>query len=353
MLHGSDDPARDLLEGAEDAAYVGGFAAAAASLGREPDLIMLDTTDPKRPRARPLDTALARIVRARAVNPRFIAGMMRHGARGAAELAETVDRLVDFAETTGAVSSALFDLVHDAYLADPRVRDFLMRENPAPRALIAERLDAARRKGLWHPRRNDLGAGLARARGGGRAMTHARRACPGLSAPMATGDGLLVRLLPSGPIPLKAFAGLCAAALTHGNGTMEISARGSVQIRGLTPVTAPLFATAVSALGIDIGDGVPVLADPLPGDPTALIDANALAAELRNAIASAAAGARAESVGDRGWRWQASPRCPQRGHQNPRRRHGGRPAASSCGRRRRRNGHAAWRGRAGRGCERP
>jgi len=40
---------------------------------------------------------LARIVRVRAINPRFIAGQMRHGPRGAAELAETVDRLVDFA----------------------------------------------------------------------------------------------------------------------------------------------------------------------------------------------------------------------------------------------------------------
>jgi cobaltochelatase CobN len=160
LLHGSDDPSRDLLEGAEDASHIGGFAAAAASLGREADLVMLDTTDPNRPRARPLDKALARIVRGRAVNPRYIAGMMRHGARGAAELAETVDRLVDFAETTGAVSSTLFDLVHEAYLADPRVRDFLQRENPDAARLIAERLDAARRKGLWHPRRNDLGAGL-------------------------------------------------------------------------------------------------------------------------------------------------------------------------------------------------
>ena len=86
---------------------------------------------------------------------------MRHGARGAAELAETVDRLVDFAETTGAVSSALFDLVHEAYLADPRVREFLLRENQAAAEAIAARLDAARRKGLWHPRRNDLGAGLS------------------------------------------------------------------------------------------------------------------------------------------------------------------------------------------------
>ena len=101
LLHPGDDPGRDLLEGAEDAAFVGGFAAAAASLGRAPDLIMLDTTDPQRPRARPLGAALARIVRARAINPRFIAGAMRHGPRGAAELAETVDRLIAFARDDG------------------------------------------------------------------------------------------------------------------------------------------------------------------------------------------------------------------------------------------------------------
>ncbi|MGV1013677.1 MAG: cobaltochelatase subunit CobN, partial [Methyloceanibacter sp.] len=161
LLHGSDDPTRDLLEGAEDVAHIGGFASAAASLGRQADLVMLDTTDPNRPRARPLAAALARIVRGRAVNPRFIEGMMRHGARGAAELAETVDRLVDFAETTGQVTSALFDLVHEAYLADPDVRDFLMQENPDAARAIAERLETARRKGLWHPRRNDLGGDLA------------------------------------------------------------------------------------------------------------------------------------------------------------------------------------------------
>jgi cobaltochelatase CobN len=118
-------------------------------------------TDPQQPRARPLDAALARIVRGRAVNPRFIAGLMRHGPRGAAELAETVDRLVAFAETTGAVPSGLFDLLHEAYLADARVRDFLIRENPAAAHAIAARLEAARRNGLWHPRRNDLDTDLS------------------------------------------------------------------------------------------------------------------------------------------------------------------------------------------------
>jgi cobaltochelatase CobN len=161
LVHASDDPGRDLLEGAEDAAFVGGFAAAANMLGRAADLVMLDITDPQRPRARALSAALARIVRARAVNPRFIAGQMRHGPRGAAELAETVDRLVNFAETTDAVAGELFDLLHAAYVEDTEVRAFLLRENPDAAVAIAERLGAAQRRGFWHPRRNDIGATLA------------------------------------------------------------------------------------------------------------------------------------------------------------------------------------------------
>jgi cobaltochelatase CobN len=118
-------------------------------------------TDPQKPRARPLSAALARIVRSRAVNPRFIAGQMRHGPRGAAELAETVDRLVNFAETTDAVASGLFDLLHDAYVEDRAVREFLLRENPAAAVTIVQRLETARRRGLWHPRRNDVDASLS------------------------------------------------------------------------------------------------------------------------------------------------------------------------------------------------
>jgi cobaltochelatase CobN len=161
LVHFAEDPTRDLLEGSEDVAFIGGFAAAASALGRAPDLVVLDTTDPARPRARSLSAALARIVRSRATNTKFIAGQLRHGPRGAAEFAETVDRLVDFAETTGAVASHFFDLLHEAYVADDAVRDFLVRENPAAAAAIAARFEAARRRGHWHPRRNDVDASLA------------------------------------------------------------------------------------------------------------------------------------------------------------------------------------------------
>jgi len=114
-----------------------------------------------------------------------------------------------------------------------------------------------------------------------------RGACPSLAAPMETGDGLLARLLPNAPMTLDSFIGLCEAARAHGNGTIEVSARGSLQIRGLSPVSAPRLAAAIAALDVDTGEGVPVIADPLPDDPAALIDSNGLAAQLRRAIAEA------------------------------------------------------------------
>jgi precorrin-3B synthase len=118
------------------------------------------------------------------------------------------------------------------------------------------------------------------------ARTDLRRgACPGLSTPMQTGDGLLARLMPTGTISLDAMEGLAAAALRHGNRIIEITSRGSIQVRGLTPASAPAFADAVAALGIPARDGVPVIADPLAGlDPHQVVDAGALAAALRDAI---------------------------------------------------------------------
>ncbi len=87
-----------------------------------------------------------------------------------------------------------------------------------------------------------------------------RGICPGLSVPMPTGDGLLVRLRPTAPVPLDAFVDFCEVARRYGNGIIEISARGSLQVRGLTPRSAPLFASAVAELGIAAHEGVPVIA---------------------------------------------------------------------------------------------
>ncbi|TIS40736.1 precorrin-3B synthase [Mesorhizobium sp.] len=113
-----------------------------------------------------------------------------------------------------------------------------------------------------------------------------RGACPALSAPMQTGDGRLVRLNPvAGGLSPKSLIGLGESALRHGNGIMEVTARGSLQIRGLTPGSARLLAAEVDALGIAVRTGVPVETGPLAGlDPEEVADPRPLAEQIRAAI---------------------------------------------------------------------
>jgi precorrin-3B synthase len=113
---------------------------------------------------------------------------------------------------------------------------------------------------------------------------HVRGICPGLSVPMLTGDGLLVRLRPTAPVPLDAMVGFCEAARRYGNGTIEVSARGSLQVRGLTPRSAPSFASALAELGIASQEGVAVMAG---FDLISQVNAADVAGELCRAIANA------------------------------------------------------------------
>ena len=98
----------------------------------------------------------------------------------------------------------------------------------------------------------------------------ARGACPALAAPMQTGDGLLVRLnsVAAGFLSPAALSGVADAAFRHGNGIVEVTARGSVQMRGLAPATVGPLAEDVDALGISPRTGLPVETPALAGlDP--------------------------------------------------------------------------------------
>jgi precorrin-3B synthase len=117
-------------------------------------------------------------------------------------------------------------------------------------------------------------------------MSFRRGACPALSAPMLTGDGLLVRLATAGASLTPAqLSALCAAAERHGNGLVEITARGNFQIRGLTAESAAALADDIAALQLGLRDGVPVETNPLAGlDPTETTNAAPLAAAIREAL---------------------------------------------------------------------
>jgi len=163
LVHPQDDRERDLLDGDGVADFAGGFAAAAALLGNEPELYHLDTSRTEAPRARRLAEEIARIVRGRLTNPRWIAGMLAHGHRGVAEIAQGVDALYAFAATANVVPGHLFDATHAALIADEAVRSAMVENNPAATAAIAARLRDALARGLWTTRRNAVDHELERA----------------------------------------------------------------------------------------------------------------------------------------------------------------------------------------------
>jgi precorrin-3B synthase len=102
---------------------------------------------------------------------------------------------------------------------------------------------------------------------------------------MPTGDGLLARLLPTGPLSIDTVVALCDYAQAHGNGIVEVTQRGSLQFRGLSPASAPEFARSVIALGLGAESGPPILASPLMGlDAEESLDLRALLAALRAAL---------------------------------------------------------------------
>lgn len=160
FVHTQDHAETDLLDSPDYAAHAGGFAAAAAMLGAAPALYHADTADPDKPRLRPLADEIARIVRGRAINADWIAGQRRHGHRGAAELARTLDSLHAFAATLPARLDRQFELYFDATLGDPAVDAFLGAVNPAAHAAMRARFAEAMARGLWRPRRNAIASTL-------------------------------------------------------------------------------------------------------------------------------------------------------------------------------------------------
>jgi len=155
VVHNQDNREHDLLDSDDYFQFEGGLTAAVKEFsGTRPTVYHNDHSLPERPVIRTLEDEIARVVRARVVNPKWIAGVMRHGYKGAFEMAATVDYLFAFAATTGAVADHHFDAVYDAYLGDEAVQEFLAENNPAAQRELAERLLEAQERGLWKPRRN-------------------------------------------------------------------------------------------------------------------------------------------------------------------------------------------------------
>ncbi|MDN7441319.1 cobaltochelatase subunit CobN [Burkholderia cepacia] len=150
VVQNQDSREHDILDSNDYYQFQGGMTAAVRHLsGQQPSIYHGDHANPVAPKMRTLREEIARVIRSRVVNPKWLDGVKRHGYKGAAELAATVDYLYGYDATARVLSDHQYALVADAYLFDDATRAFLERHNPKALHGICERFVEAMQRGLW------------------------------------------------------------------------------------------------------------------------------------------------------------------------------------------------------------
>jgi cobaltochelatase CobN len=150
VLHNQDNREHDLLDSDDYYQFQGGLTAAVRSVqGQNPVLYFGDHSRPVSPKIRSLKEEIAKVYRSRVINPKWIEGVMRHGYKGAFEMAATVDYLFAYDATTHCVEDHMYAGIAENYLFDPPVQDFIQAKNPWALRDMAERLLEAHQRGLW------------------------------------------------------------------------------------------------------------------------------------------------------------------------------------------------------------
>ncbi len=150
VLHNQDNHEHDLLDSNDYYQFQGGMLAASETLAKATVASYHgDHSQVDRPRIRTLKEELNRVIRARALNPKWIDGAKRHGYKGAFEMAATVDNLFAFDATTHLIDDHHYQSLADAYVLDPATRDFMREHNPEALRDLTERLLEAQQRGLW------------------------------------------------------------------------------------------------------------------------------------------------------------------------------------------------------------
>ncbi|PSB16638.1 cobaltochelatase subunit CobN [Phormidesmis priestleyi ULC007] len=150
VLQNQDNREHDLLDSDDYYQFQGGLTAAVKSIsGKQPDVYFGDNSRPDQPKVRQLSEEISRVYRARVVNPKWIAGMMRHGYKGAFEMAATIDYLFAYDATTNCVQDFMYQGIAETYLFDPSVQEFIQENNPWAMRDMSERLLEAHQRGLW------------------------------------------------------------------------------------------------------------------------------------------------------------------------------------------------------------
>ncbi len=150
-LKNEDNHETNMISSDDYNAYHGGMIAAVRALsGRAPRSYCGDTTDRTRPALRSVAEEMKRCFRTEAVNPKYIAGMMKHGYKGAADMAGVVAHSYQWDATSAVMEDWMYETYAEKYAFDKTVQDWMKQVNPWALQRIAETLLEANRRGLWN-----------------------------------------------------------------------------------------------------------------------------------------------------------------------------------------------------------
>lgn len=141
----------DLLDCDDVYEYLGGMNAFVRAYGRKDAVTMMgDGSDPKKARVRDTRAELQFVFRSKVLNPKFIGGLMEHGYRGAAEMANLTEYTMAWGATSDVAEDWMYEGLADKFLLDGRVREWMDDVNPYAAMNILNRLQEAIERGLWN-----------------------------------------------------------------------------------------------------------------------------------------------------------------------------------------------------------
>jgi cobaltochelatase CobN len=157
VLQNQDNREHDLLDSDDYYQFQGGLTAAVRSVtGKNPTVYFGDNSLPNNPRVKKLSEEIAKVYRSRVINPKWIEGVMRHGYKGAFEMAATVDYLFAYDATSRCVPDYMYQGVTEAYVLEPKVQQFIQEKNPWALRDMAERLLEANQRGMWREVKEEM-----------------------------------------------------------------------------------------------------------------------------------------------------------------------------------------------------
>lgn len=149
-IKNEDNHETNMLSSDDYNAYHGGMIAAVRSIkGSAPRSYCGDSTDRTRVTMHSVQEEAKRIFRSESINPKYIAGMMQHGYKGAADMANMIAHSFQWDATSAVMEDWMYEKYAEKYTFDPKVQEWLRQVNPWALQRMTEILLEAEQRGLW------------------------------------------------------------------------------------------------------------------------------------------------------------------------------------------------------------